>query len=111
MNEIVKKIDELRNDISVMNFQERLSSEDYKSIHDMEAEIKTLLEKLKGVKLVALKLTHKQCKYTAYLTCSPNLCFCDNPTWFDSNEEAMAYLSRAQLNPNDYIIEYEWREF
>jgi hypothetical protein len=39
MNKTVKKIEDLRRSISYIEFQDRLSSEDYETIHKLEAEI------------------------------------------------------------------------
>ena len=57
MNKTVKKIEDLRRTISYINFQDRLSSEDYKRIDELEAEIKQLQSELKGTKGVTVKLT------------------------------------------------------
>ena len=106
MNKTVKKIEDLRRTISYINFQDRLSSEDYKRIDELEAEIKQLQSELKGTKGVAVKLTSISGGYSFYLTNDSMLCCGDEPTLFESEDEAQDYLDRAQLVPSDYKIEF-----
>lgn len=106
MNKIVKKIEDLRRTLSYINFQDRLSSEDYKQIHEIEAEIKQLQQELKGVSGVAVKLTSIRGGYSFYLTDNSILCCGDEPTLFESEDEAQDYLDRAELVPSDYKIEF-----
>ena len=104
MNKTVKKIEDLRRTLSYINFQDRLSSEDYKRIDELEAEIKQLQSELKGTKGVAVKLTRSG--HSFYLTNDSILCCGDEPTLFESEDEAQDYLDRAQLVPSDYKIEF-----
>jgi hypothetical protein len=106
MNKTVKKIEDLRRTLSYINFQDRLSSEDYKQIDEIEAEIKQLQSELKGTKGVAVKLTSIRGGYSFYLTNDSMLCCGDEPTLFESEDEAQDYLDRAQLVPSDYKIEF-----
>ena len=106
MNKTVKKIEDLRRTISYINFQDRLSSEDYKRIDEIEAEIKQLQQELKGVSGVAVKLTAIRGGYSFYLTDDSILCCGDDPTVFESEDEAQDYLDRAELVPSEYKIEF-----
>lgn len=106
MNEIIKRIGELRHQASMINFQSHLSADDYDYIEYLENEIAELYSQLKGVKLVALEL-----KEGWYLTADRNLCYCDEPTWFDSEEEAMEYFRNADLYHNQCTPRFEWKEF
>lgn len=104
MNNIVKKIDDLRSEISFINFSEHLTSEDYENIRKKEKEIEEL-KKLVSGELFAVMLTHKRYNYSFYLTAHSSLCCSDEPTWFDSKEEAEEYLNKAELNQDNYDIE------
>ena len=106
MNKTVKRIEDLKRSISYIEFQDRLSSEDYKRIDELEAEIKKLQAELKGVSGVAVKLTRHGAKHSFYLTDDSILCCGDEPTVFDNEDEAQDYLDRAELVPSDYKIEF-----
>ena len=106
MNKTVKKIEDLRRSISYIEFQDRLSTEDYETIHKLEAEIKELQASLKGVSGVAVKLTRHGGNHSFYLTNDSILCCGDEPTVFENEDEAQDYLDRAELVPSDYKIEF-----
>ncbi len=106
MNKTAKKIGDLRRTLSYINFKDRLSSDDYKKMDEIEAEIKQLQSELKGTKGVAVKLTSIRGGYSFYLTDDSILCCGDEPTVFESEDEAQDYLDRAQIVPSDYKIEF-----
>lgn len=106
MNKIVKQIEDLKKTLSYINFKDRLSSEDYRRMDEIEAEIKQLQQELKGVSGVAVKLTSIRGGYSFYLTDDSILCCGDDPTVFENEDEAQDYLDRAQLVPSDYKIEF-----
>ncbi len=106
MHKTVKKIEDLRRTLSYINFQDRLTSEDYRIMDEIEAEIKQLQQELKGVSGVAVKLTSIRGGYSFYLTDDSILCCGDDPTLFESEDEAQDYLDRAQLVPSEYKIEF-----
>ena len=106
MHKTVKKIEDLRRTLSYINFQDRLTSEDYRRMDEIEAEIKQLQQELKGVSGVAVKLTSIRGGYSFYLTDDSILCCGDDPTLFESEDEAQDYLDRAQLVPSEYKIEF-----
>ena len=110
MNAIVSKIDNLRSTLSHIIFQEHLSDKDYERMDSIRNEIQDLLKQLSGVKLCAVKVTHNRLGFNTYLTADSSLCFCDEPTWFDDEEEAQKYYKEAELS-DDYSYEYEWRTF
>ena len=106
MNKVVKQIEDLKKTLSYINFKDRLTSEDYRRMDEIEAEIKQLQQELKGVSGVAVKLTSIRGGYSFYLTDDSILCCGDDPTVFESEDEAQDYLDRAQLVPSDYKIEF-----
>lgn len=106
MNKTVKKIEDLRRSISYIEFQDSLSSQDYKRIDAIKAEIKQLESELKGTKGIAVKLTSIRGGYSFYLTEDSILCCGDDPTIFESEDEAQDYLDRARLVPSEYKIEF-----
>ena len=106
MNETVKKIEDLKTSMSYIQFKDRLSSEDYETLNKLEAEIKELQASLKGVSGVAVKLTSIDHNYSFYLTDDPIICCGDEPTLFESEDEAQDYLDKARLVPSDYKIEF-----
>jgi hypothetical protein len=106
MNKTIKKIEDLKRRLSYIEFQDRLSSEDYKRIDAIKAEIKQLQQELKGVSGVAVKLTSIRGGYSFYLTEDSILCCGDDPSVFESEDEAQDYLDRARLVPSEYKIEF-----
>jgi hypothetical protein len=107
MNKTAKKIGDLRRMLSYINFKDRLSSDDYKRMDEIEAEINQLQASLKGTKGVAVKLTRNGSNsYSFYLTDDDVLCCGDEPTLFESEDEAQDYLDRARIVPSEYKIEF-----
>ncbi len=106
MNETVKKIEDLKRSMSYIEFKDRLDSEDREALKKLKAEIKELQASLKGVSGVAVKLTSLESNYSFYLTEDAILCCGDEPTLFESEEEAQDYLDRAKLVPSEYKIEF-----
>lgn len=96
MNEIVKKINDLKETLSYINFQSHLSKKDYELIESIEKTIDELEKQIKNVKLVCVKI-----KDNWYLTADSNLCFSTSPTWFDDIEEAKEYLKKADMFEKD----------
>lgn len=117
MNEITKKIENLRNEISYISFKNFLDDDDYKAIKSKEKEIEALEKELKSYEGVALKLKYseKVRRYFIddgfYLSSDPILCCSNEPVWFSSKEEAMGYLEKAQIrNKNEYDLEFIVKE-
>ncbi len=107
MNKTVKKIGELRRMLSYINFKDNLTSKDYIRMDEIEAELSQLRASLKGTKGVAVKLTRNGSNgYSFYLTDDDVLCCGDEPTLFESEDEAQDYLDRARIVPSDYKIEF-----
>lgn len=106
MNAIVKQIEELKRNLSYIHFKDHLSNEDYERINMLAAEIKRLQDSLKGTEGVAVKLTSKDGGYSFYLTEDDILCCGDEPTLFEDQAEAEAYLNKAHLNVNEYDVEF-----
>lgn len=105
MTDQMKKICELRKQLSFIEFGESLSGDDRRIIREIKQEIAELEKTVEGV---AVKLSHKQYKSMEfYLTDDPDLCCCDEPTYFESQEEADEHLNRAKLKKEDYNITYE----
>ena len=111
MNEIIKRIGELVHENSMINFSEHLSSKDYERMKEIDEEIEELYSQLKGVKLVALKVTNNKYCFDYYLTADKHLCCGSEPTWFDSKEEAMDYYNNADLDRENCSVEFEEKEF
>lgn len=111
MNAIISKIEKLRYQQSMINFKDFLSADDYDRIKELDEEINELYSQLKGVKLVALKVTNNKYCFDYYLTNDPNLCCSSEPTWFDSKEEAMEYYEKADLERGICSVQFEEKEF
>lgn len=113
MNKLIKEIDEIRNRISYIEFKNYLSGEDYQKIREYENQIQELEKQLKGQKGIVVEFVFKDDRFSKrphYLTANPNLCFCDEPTIFDSIEEAQEYLDKAYLDKDKFDITFkEWR--
>ena len=94
MNEIVKKIEDLKTSMSMSCFK----NYNYDTSKD-EEEIKALEEQLKGKTFVAVQLVDDRegFSYPQYLTSDSHLCFGSGPTWFDSKEEALEYYEKADM--------------
>lgn len=107
MNPIVAKIERLRSRLACLNFKEYWSLNDYETEKILEREMDDLYKQLKGVKLVCARLDPDD----SYLTADDSLCFGGEPTWFDSEEEAMEYFKKAQLKHDRYKLVFEWKEF
>ena len=86
MNKTVKQIEELKRQISYIEFQDHLSSMDYEYIRKLNAEINELEKQVKGLTGVAVHVTYKDKAHHIsdgwYLTDDENLCCSDEPTLF-----------------------------
>jgi hypothetical protein len=110
MNETVKQIEELKRQISYIEFQDYLSSDDYVRIARLNKQIRSLEEQLKGLTGIVVHVTYKDTKHFGtngwYLTDNESLCCSDEPVLFESLEEAKAYLEKAHLNSERYNVEF-----
>lgn len=107
MNATEKRIAELSYELSMINFQEHLSSEDYKRMSDIKEEIKLLENQRHGwyVEIEYKDATYKISKEAGYLTSDRILCFSDEPTYFESVEEAEEHIKNADIgNHEEYIF-------
>jgi len=110
MNKTVKQIEELKRQISYIEFQDHLSSMDYEYIRKLNAEINELEKQVKGLTGVAVHVTYKDKAHHIsdgwYLTDDENLCCSDEPTLFESLEEAKSYVEKADFKREEYNIEF-----
>jgi hypothetical protein len=109
MNELVKEIAKLRYKATMIEFKDYLSEEDKKSLKSLENKVKSLESQLPN-DLVSLKLVDKKGDWF-YLSADDLLCCSSEPTWFDSDKEALEYLEKAKIdNKSGYELIFERRK-
>lgn len=107
MTENMKKIKELREQISYIEFKEHLSKEDYATIRKLKEEIKKINIEDHGVCIQLVFAGPQYSKTPFYFTGDETLSCGDEPTWFENEEEAMFLFKKSSLyqNRSEYIIE------
>lgn len=110
MNKIVKQIEELKNDISYIEFQDHLSSSDYMRISKLRDQIRELEKQIKGLKGIVVHVTYKDTKHFGtdgwYLSNDASLCCSSEPVLFESLEEAKRQLKESNINLDRYNVEF-----
>ena len=110
MNETVKQIEELKREMSYIEFKEHLSSDDYVRIARLNKQIRSLEEQLKGLTGVVVHVTYKDTEHFGtdgwYLTNDENLCCSQEPVLFESLEEAKVQVEKADFKKENYNIEF-----
>lgn len=97
MNATEKRIAELVDRLTMINFKEHLSDEDYKRMDEIQEEI-NLLENQRNGWYVEI---HHEGWRVRYLTSDKTLCFGDEPTYFESVEEAEEYIKNADVGNHE----------
>lgn len=110
MNQTVKEIENLKRQISYIEFKDYLSYDDEEAISELKRQIKELKRQIKGLKGVAVRVTYKDTAHFGnsgwYLTDDKTLCSSDEPVLFENKEEAEAQLAEADLDPEMYDVEF-----
>lgn len=104
MNEYVKKIEELGREKFLIKCSDRLSSEDWYRIHEINDEIKALEEKLKDYEGYAVKLKFKEYPHSKGFYKGLFGLYGDQPTLFESEDEALACLNEEDKRDCDYQV-------
>lgn len=104
MNATEKRIAELSETLSYINFKSFLSDEDYKRMHEIQEEIKSLENQRHGwyVEIEYKDARNFIKKEAGYLTSDRILCFSDEPTYFETIEEAEEHIKNADMKHEDY---------
>ena len=92
-----KRKEELSRLISIEYFSENPNME---YIHKMEKELETLVDN--GKYYVELSYDNLHCPH--YLTGDNDLCFSNEPTYFDTKEEAQEYINNARFDKSNFKI-------
>lgn len=107
MDARVIKLEKLKNSISMIHFQDHLSSRDYERIRELEAEAAEVRKSLSGYEGVVCKVTPSYNKNAPfYFTGDRILCCGDEPTYFESEEEAKELYAKSDLADSNYEVEY-----
>lgn len=110
MNKIVKQIEELKTQISYIEFKDHLSSSDYAYLDQLKNEIEELEKQVKGLEGIVVKVSYKDKAHHIsdgwYLTDNVSLCCSDEPTLFESLEEAQVQVEQADFDKENYNIEF-----
>ena len=110
MNKIVKQIEDLKRQISYIEFQDHLSSIDYEYIGKLNNKIKELEKQLKGLNGIVVHVTYKDKAHHIsdgwYLSDDTSLCCSSEPVLFESLEEAERQLKESNINLDRYNVEF-----
>lgn len=110
MNDVVKEIERYKSGISNIEFQDHMTTDDYKKVSEYKDKIKELKKQMIGLSGVVVKCSYKDKEHYAtdgfYLTNNPILCCCSEPTIFDNKDEAREYLQKAKLSDGMYDIQF-----
>ena len=96
MHKVMQEIERLRYSISMEAFSNDC---DYSRIRKLENKIKELYKEVPDGFVVKFITDH-----VMYLTSDERQCFCDEPTVFESVDEAVRYLSKAAISNYNYEI-------
>ena len=101
MLKVMEQINDLRQRASYIEFQDYLSEEDIESLHEINKRIKELEGNLHGY--VAKIIEFGDC----YFTGDETLTCCDEPTYFESQEEIDELYKKSNLY-GEYHLEVSW---
>lgn len=104
MTDTQKKISDLEHRISMINFQEHLSSEDYETLASLEKELKELKESFVPSGYYIILKGFPDYFPTTYFTGDKILTCGDEPTYFESEEEALKLLKASDVSKMPYEI-------
>ena len=107
MNKIMKQIDDLMNKAAYIEFEERLSENDYEELNRINQQIKELKKQLPKTGYI-VTITVENNKY--FLAPSEALCFSTEPIYYETKEEAEFYLKRNIKDKENYKIEIIYKE-
>lgn len=105
MDEATRKIELLKKRIFLINMKDYLSVSDYKEIRECENEISFLRPKVTGK--FAVQLVYKSKNYSQvpfYIGTEESACCSYDPVWYETEKEAIHYLSLAKLNADEYNV-------
>lgn len=104
MTDIQKRISNLEYRISMINFQSHLSSEDYDTLDSLEKELKELKESFVPSGYYIILKGFPDYFRTIYFTGEKTLTCCAEPTYFESEEEAIKLLKASDVSEMPYEI-------
>lgn len=108
MNKIMKQIDDLMNKAAYIEFEERLSENDYEELNRINQQIKELKKQLIKTGYIVKLTTENNNEY--FLAPSEALCFSTEPIYYETKEEAEFYLKRNIKDKENYNIEIIYEE-
>lgn len=109
MNNIAKKISDINYKISMIEFKEHLTTQDYTTLDTLRDELEKYQKEMEAIGgwVVKLSVDEPYYKNTSYLTDGPSLCFSGVPFYFESKEEAEDVYSKAIISRRErYVVEY-----
>lgn len=109
MNNIAKKISDINYKISMIEFKEHLTTQDYTTLDTLRDELEKYQKEMEAIGgwVVKLSVDEPYYKTSFYLTGDPNLCCGDTPFYFESKEEAEDIYSKANISHKErYSVEY-----
>lgn len=104
MTDTQKKISDLEHRISMINFQEHLSSEDYELLESLGKRLKELKESFVPSGYYIILKGFPSYFPTTYFTGDSTLTCGDEPTYFESEEEAIRLLKASDVAKMPYEI-------
>lgn len=109
MDARVEKLKKLSHSISMIHFQDHMSSDDFRKVRELEQEYREVDKSLSGYTGVVCKVVPSYNKNSHfYFTGDRILCCGDAPTYFESEEEARALFEKSELakDASKYEVEY-----
>ncbi len=112
MHKTIARLEELKKNLTLIDFKDYLSDSDYRLKDILKAEIKEVEAQAKGLTGVIVRLSYapemldKYRQGAWYLTSNASLCFSDEPVLFEDQAEAERYVKDAEFNHSHFNIEY-----
>ena len=104
MTDIQKKISDIEYRISMIEFQDHLSSDDYKRLDSLKKELKDLKTKFVPSGYYVILKGFPDYFSVVYFTGDRILTCGDEPTYFESEEEAIRLLKASDVAKMPYEI-------
>lgn len=109
MNNIAKRFSEINYKISMIEFKEHLTTQDYTTLDALREELEKCQKEMESIGgwVVKLSVDEPYYKTAFYLTGDPVLCCGGAPFYFESKEEAEDIYSKASISRRErYTVEY-----
>lgn len=104
MTDIQKKISDIEYRISMIEFQDHLSPDDYDTLDSLEKELKELKESFVPSGYYIILKGFPDYFHTVYFSGDKILTCCSEPTYFESEEEAIKLLKASDVSKMPYEI-------